>query len=96
MGLNGARIVVVGGGSGIGHAVARAALAEGAEVVIASTGAERLAAAAERLGGVAWQVLDITDEAAVAAFFAAAGRSPRWTWAMPRRCSACASGARRC
>lgn len=73
MGLNGARILVVGGGSGIGHAVARAALAEGAEVVIASTGAERLAAAAERLGGVAWQVLDITDEAAVAAFFAAAG-----------------------
>ena len=51
MTLNGARILVVGGGSGIGFAVARACLAEGAKVVIASTNAEKLASAAERLGG---------------------------------------------
>ncbi len=70
MTLQGKRVLVIGGGSGIGLAVARAALGEGAEVAIASTGAERLAAAAEALGGVAWHRLDITDEAAVAGFFA--------------------------
>lgn len=70
MTLQGKRVLVIGGGSGIGLAVARAALGEGALVSIASTGAERLAAAAELLGGVAWHRLDITDEAAVARFFA--------------------------
>lgn len=70
MTLQGKRVLVIGGGSGIGLAVARAALGEGALVTIASTGAERLAAVAEALGGVAWHQLDITDEAAVARFFA--------------------------
>ena len=70
MTLQGKRVLVIGGGSGIGLAVARAALGEGALVSIASTGAERLAAAAELLGGVAWHRLDITDEAAVARLFA--------------------------
>lgn len=73
MALQGARILVVGGASGIGHAVARAAQAEGAEVVIASTNPERLAAAAQRLDGAATAVLDIADEAAVAGFFAGSG-----------------------
>jgi NAD(P)-dependent dehydrogenase (short-subunit alcohol dehydrogenase family) len=71
MSLNGQRILVVGGGSGIGYAVAEGALAEGAKVTIASTGAERLAKAAEALrGGVATARLDVTDEAAVRDFFA--------------------------
>lgn len=69
MSLQGARVLVVGGGSGIGFAVARAAKAEGANVTIASTNAGRLEAAAGLLGGVEWAVLDITDEAAVAAHF---------------------------
>jgi NAD(P)-dependent dehydrogenase (short-subunit alcohol dehydrogenase family) len=70
MGLQGAKILVVGGGSGIGFAVAKAAVAEGAEVTIVSTNADKLAAASGRLGGVTTAVLDITEEAAVAAFFA--------------------------
>lgn len=73
MALQGARILVVGGGSGIGHAVARAAQAEGAEIMLASTSADKLQAAAGRLGGAEWAVLDIADEPAVAAFFAASG-----------------------
>lgn len=70
MSLEGARILVVGGGSGIGFAAAQAAKAEGAAVTIASTNAEKLQSAAERLGGAKTAVLDITDEPAVAEFFA--------------------------
>lgn len=73
MGLKGARILVVGGASGIGHAVARAAQGEGAEVVIASTSEDKLKAASQRLGGAEWARLDIADEAAVAAYFATSG-----------------------
>jgi NAD(P)-dependent dehydrogenase (short-subunit alcohol dehydrogenase family) len=73
MSLQGARILIVGGGSGIGYAVAWAAKAEGAEVVIASTNVDRLTAAAGRMGGTDTARLDITDEAAVEAYFASAG-----------------------
>jgi len=73
MSLKDTRILIVGGGSGIGFAVARAAQAEGARVTIASTNAERLTSAAERLGGVDTAVLDLTDESAVAAYFAQSG-----------------------
>lgn len=62
MQLQGQRILVIGGSSGIGFAVARAALAEGAEVDIASSNAERLARALERLDGAQGAVLDVTDE----------------------------------
>lgn len=72
MSLDRARILVVGGGSGIGFAVAEAAKAEGAQIAIASTNADKLAAAAARLGGAEWTVLDITDESAVQAFFRSA------------------------
>lgn len=73
MSLKDQHILIIGGGSGIGFAVASAALTEDARVTIASTGADRLAQAAERLGGaVDTAVLDITDEAAVSAFFAGA------------------------
>jgi NAD(P)-dependent dehydrogenase (short-subunit alcohol dehydrogenase family) len=73
MELQDARILVVGGGSGIGYAVAAAARAEGAAVTIAATNAEKLHSAATRLGDVTVAQLDITDEAAVAAFFETAG-----------------------
>lgn len=73
MTLQNARILVVGGGSGIGYAVAEAAKAEGADVTIASTDPVRLTKAAERLGGAAWAKLDLTDETNLAAFFANSG-----------------------
>ncbi len=73
MKLQGARILVIGGGSGIGFAVARAARDEGAGVMIASTNAEKLAAAAGRLGGAETAVLDLTDEAGLKAFFDSSG-----------------------
>ncbi|MDG2004476.1 MAG: SDR family oxidoreductase [Novosphingobium sp.] len=73
MGLDGASILIVGGGSGIGFAVAEAARAEGAAVTIASTNKDKLVGAAERLDGAKWAVLDITDEKAVEAFFHSSG-----------------------
>lgn len=90
MTLQGARILIVGGGSGIGFAVARAAKDEGAAVTIASTNAEKLGAAAGRLGGAATAVLDLTDEAAVAAYFATSGQfdhivSTAGDWGKARR-----------
>lgn len=64
------RVLVVGGSSGIGLAVARQATALGAKVTIASRSAEKLAAAAQTIGGVDTAVLDSTDAEAVEAFFA--------------------------
>ena len=70
MGLAGKKVLVIGGGSGIGYAVAQLALAAGAEVVIASSKQARVDAAAQRLGaGVTAQRLDITREPEVEAFF---------------------------
>lgn len=73
MPLVGARILIVGGGSGIGFAVAKAAKGEGAQIVIASTNPGKLEAAAARLSGAETARLDITDEGAVEAFFAGCG-----------------------
>nr|WP_231377834.1 SDR family oxidoreductase [Sphingobium sp. JAI105] len=56
------RILVIGGSSGIGLEVARLSAAAGAEVVIASRNADRLAAAQAELPGLATLVLDIADE----------------------------------
>ncbi|MCP5401504.1 MAG: SDR family oxidoreductase [Novosphingobium sp.] len=71
--LSGSRILVAGGGSGIGFAVAQAARGEGADLTIASTNPEKLSAAADRLGGAGTARLDITDESAVRDFFDGAG-----------------------
>jgi NAD(P)-dependent dehydrogenase (short-subunit alcohol dehydrogenase family) len=74
MTLSHAHIVVFGGSSGIGRAIAAACLGRGAQVTIASRSAERLAAAADALAGgarLATQVADIADEAAVARVLAA-------------------------
>jgi NAD(P)-dependent dehydrogenase (short-subunit alcohol dehydrogenase family) len=68
--LNGQRVVVIGGASGIGFAIAEAARDEGASVVVASSQAANVEAAAARLGGGATGlVVDVGDEASVAAFF---------------------------
>ncbi|MEJ0004203.1 MAG: SDR family oxidoreductase [Pararobbsia sp.] len=72
--LEKSRIVVAGGTSGIGFAVAEAAARAGAEVIIASSNPARIAAALERLPeGVRGESLDFTDEAQVSAFFARVG-----------------------
>ncbi len=71
--LENKRVLVIGGSSGIGFGVARAALAEGAQVTIASSNGERVGQAVERLGGGEGVTLDVGDEAQVAAFFARSG-----------------------
>jgi NAD(P)-dependent dehydrogenase (short-subunit alcohol dehydrogenase family) len=74
MTLKDQRIILVGGSSGIGFAVAEGAAAEGARVVIASSHAAKVEAAVARLGGAASGfVVDVTDPAGVEAAFAVAG-----------------------
>jgi len=68
------RIVVIGGSSGIGFAVAQRVLREGAQVVIGSSSAARVEDAVKRLGpGASGAAVDVRDEASVAAFFKASG-----------------------
>jgi NAD(P)-dependent dehydrogenase (short-subunit alcohol dehydrogenase family) len=72
--LQGKTVVVIGGSSNIGFAVAEAAAAEGASVVIGSSSHKRVTAALERLPHSARGLeVDATDEASVAGFFAEAG-----------------------
>jgi len=72
--LNGAKVVVIGGASGVGFAVAAAALEAGAEVVVGSSQTPRIEAAAGKLGrGARGLTVDVKDEASVAAFFEGAG-----------------------
>ncbi|GAA1059688.1 3-hydroxybutyrate dehydrogenase [Agromyces bracchium] len=63
--LAGRRAIVTGGASGIGLACAEAFAAAGAHVTIADLNGEAATAAAERIGGEAWQV-DLGDTAALA------------------------------
>jgi NAD(P)-dependent dehydrogenase (short-subunit alcohol dehydrogenase family) len=72
MQLDGKRVLVIGGSSGIGFAVAKAALEQGARITIASTSAEKVQKAVDRLGGGEGVRLDVTDEAAIEAFFTTA------------------------
>jgi len=73
MSLAGKRVVVIGGASGIGFAIAALARETGAQVVIASRNAEHVAAAVERLPGVTGGAVDLRDEASVSAFFETLG-----------------------
>jgi NAD(P)-dependent dehydrogenase (short-subunit alcohol dehydrogenase family) len=88
MSLEGKRVLVIGGGSGIGFAVADGAARDGAAVTVASSNAEKVRTAAERLNAE-HAALDVTDEPAVAGFFA--GRSfdhivfTAGDWGGPRR-----------
>jgi NAD(P)-dependent dehydrogenase (short-subunit alcohol dehydrogenase family) len=70
--LNGKKIIVVGGSSGIGFGVAAAALENGAELVIAGRSADKLKAAEQRLGGtgrVRSIAADMASEADVVRLF---------------------------
>jgi NAD(P)-dependent dehydrogenase (short-subunit alcohol dehydrogenase family) len=62
-GLEGKAVLVIGGSSGIGHEVARQAIALRARVIIVARNQSRLAVAAERLGGeVRTVVVDAHEE----------------------------------
>lgn len=74
MTLNDKRIIILGGTSGIGLAVAQAAAAEGGRIVLASSNAARVSQALETLPpGAEGRALDLTDAGAVKAFFEAVG-----------------------
>ena len=74
MTLNGKRIVVLGGSSGIGLATAQAAAREGAEVVIASSRKARIDRALATLPrGSEGHALDLADGGATQVFFAQLG-----------------------
>jgi NAD(P)-dependent dehydrogenase (short-subunit alcohol dehydrogenase family) len=68
--MDGKRVVIIGGTSGLGFAVAKAAAAEGASVTVASrsrAGVDRAVSALP--AGAEGHVVDIADEGEVRAFF---------------------------
>jgi NAD(P)-dependent dehydrogenase (short-subunit alcohol dehydrogenase family) len=70
MKLEDKHVLVIGGGSGIGFGIAKAAVEEGARVTIASRNAQKIAEKAKSIGATG-AVLDVTEEANIAAFFKA-------------------------
>ena len=73
-GLQNKRVVVLGGSSGIGLAVAKQAVSQGAKVVIASSNPERVQKAVESVGRDAQgHALDLADEQAVETLFTKLG-----------------------
>src|SRR6267143_5178495 len=69
-GFENKRVVIIGGSSGIGLAVAEEAASQGADVVIVSSKAERVQEEIQSLGGEArGQAVDVSDEKAVESFF---------------------------
>ncbi|QKC95866.1 SDR family oxidoreductase [Mesorhizobium sp. NZP2298] len=76
MSISNQKILIVGGGSGMGLALARRCVEAGAEIVIAGRGDQRLQQAREALGnpaGLEVAVVDIAREDQVAALFARIG-----------------------
>ncbi len=70
--LAGKKVVVVGGSSGIGLATAELAKAQGAEVIIASRSAEKVNAAAAKVGATGI-VADVTNDDSVVNLFKSCG-----------------------
>lgn len=75
MSLQNQRVVIVGGTSGIGLAVSQAFIDMGADVVVASRSAEKIAATKEQLGHlVEGHVVDFRNEHALDALFQTVGQ----------------------
>jgi NAD(P)-dependent dehydrogenase (short-subunit alcohol dehydrogenase family) len=69
-GFENKRVVIVGGSSGIGLAVAEEVALQGSEVVIVSSNAARVQGAIKSIGGRALgEAVDVSDEKAVESFF---------------------------
>ena len=68
MKIEGARILVTGGATGIGEAIARSAIEQGAKVAIASRRQDVVEATAERIGATGF-VCDVRDEGSVDTLF---------------------------
>lgn len=68
--LAGQRVLVIGGSSGIGRAVAGAAAAQGAEVIVGSRDPDR---AADSLAGIRVVTIDATDDLSVGRAFEQTG-----------------------
>src|SRR6201985_1257585 len=69
MNLDGKRVVVLGGTSGIGLAVARKAAGEGASIVIASSSQAKVDRALQQLSGsIAGLTIDLTQEDSIKSF----------------------------
>ena len=66
--LTGKRVIIVGGSSGIGFAVAEAAVNLGANVLVASSTSAKVDAAVERLRDATGDVVDLKQEASIIAF----------------------------
>jgi len=73
MSLDGKRVVVIGGPSGIGFAIAELAPTQGATFVIGSRTEANVSAATARLQGATGRAVDLRDEAGVASFFGEIG-----------------------
>lgn len=75
MGIAGQRVVIIGGTSGIGFAVADASLQAGASVAIASSNQQNVDDALSRLpAGTQGYQLDVRDEEAIQGFFKEVGK----------------------
>jgi NAD(P)-dependent dehydrogenase (short-subunit alcohol dehydrogenase family) len=68
MALKDKRVLVIGGGSGIGLGVAKGAASEGAKVMIASRDANKIAEAAKTIDATS-AVMDVREEKNIAQFF---------------------------
>jgi 3-oxoacyl-[acyl-carrier protein] reductase len=73
LGLQGRACIVTGASKGIGLAIGRLLVEEGARVLLVARGAEALAAAAGEIGA-AWHAADVTDPDAAEAIVAACER----------------------
>ena len=68
LGLEGRRVLVTGGSKGLGEAIARELVAEGARVAICSRNEDEVLATGSAVGATHAQAADVTDPAQVADF----------------------------